>query len=124
MGSRRGADAVSGHLDRKDLLPLDVQPFDVRFVYFLCLYFDFLFLFSSFSFPPTPADRHTRITLRQNIAVMMVAAYVIVGFVLMEILYLAVWCRPFHQYWAVPPDNGNKPNPYLPKTTPESDRLP
>ncbi|ROT40449.1 hypothetical protein SODALDRAFT_330164 [Sodiomyces alkalinus F11] len=45
------------------------------------------------------------ITLRQNIAVMMVAAYVIVGFIVMEALYLAVWCRPFHQYWAVPPDN-------------------
>ncbi|KAL2753522.1 hypothetical protein ACRALDRAFT_2029333 [Sodiomyces alcalophilus JCM 7366] len=45
------------------------------------------------------------ITLRQNIAVIIVAAYVIVGFIVMEVLYLAIWCRPFYQYWAVPPDN-------------------
>lgn len=25
--------------------------------------------------------------------------------VVMEILYLGVWCRPFSQYWAVPPSN-------------------
>jgi len=23
----------------------------------------------------------------------------------MEILYLAVWCRPFNQYWAIPPSS-------------------
>ena len=45
-------------------------------------------------------------SLRQNIAVKAVAVYVAVGFVIMEILYLGVWCRPFNQYWAVPPDNG------------------
>ncbi|KAF2013505.1 hypothetical protein BU24DRAFT_434530 [Aaosphaeria arxii CBS 175.79] len=33
------------------------------------------------------------------------AAYVAIGFVVMEILYLGVWCRPFSQYWAVPPSN-------------------
>ena len=44
-------------------------------------------------------------SLKQNVAVKIVAAYVLVGFVLMEILYLGVWCRPFSQYWAVPPDN-------------------
>ncbi|KFA79701.1 hypothetical protein S40288_10134 [Stachybotrys chartarum IBT 40288] len=44
-------------------------------------------------------------SLRQNIAVKVVAAYVALGFVVMEVLYLGVWCRPFHQYWAVPPDN-------------------
>lgn len=45
-------------------------------------------------------------SLSQNIAVKAVAAYVAIGFVVMEILYLGVWCRPFNQYWAVPPDNG------------------
>ncbi|KAH9905642.1 hypothetical protein F4778DRAFT_727017 [Xylariomycetidae sp. FL2044] len=44
-------------------------------------------------------------SLKQNLAVKIVGAYVVVGFVVMEILYLGVWCRPFSQYWAVPPDN-------------------
>ncbi|KAK6193537.1 hypothetical protein LQW54_012372 [Pestalotiopsis sp. IQ-011] len=44
-------------------------------------------------------------SLKQNIAVKFVAAYVAFGFVLMEILYLAVWCRPFTEYWAVPTSN-------------------
>ncbi|KAI1123130.1 hypothetical protein F5Y10DRAFT_58407 [Nemania abortiva] len=41
----------------------------------------------------------------QKLCVKLVAAYVAFGFVLMEILYFAVWCRPFHEYWAVPTDN-------------------
>lgn len=45
-------------------------------------------------------------SLKQNLAVKIVAGYVVVSFVVMEILYLGVWCRPFSQYWAVPPDNG------------------
>jgi hypothetical protein len=44
-------------------------------------------------------------SLKQNLAVKLVAAYVVLGFVAMEILYFGVWCRPFEQYWAVPPDN-------------------
>ncbi|KAM0326596.1 hypothetical protein ACHAQA_006465 [Verticillium albo-atrum] len=44
-------------------------------------------------------------SLRQNLAVKIVSAYVIVGFIVMEVLYFGVWCRPFTQYWAVPPDN-------------------
>ena len=44
-------------------------------------------------------------SLKQNIAVKAVAVYVADGFVLMEVLYLGVWCRPFNQYWAVPPNN-------------------
>ena len=44
-------------------------------------------------------------SLRQNLAVKIVAGYVAVGFIVMEILYLGVWCRPFNQYWAVPPKN-------------------
>ncbi|EFX06368.1 decarboxylase [Grosmannia clavigera kw1407] len=44
-------------------------------------------------------------SLRQNLAVKIVAGYVIGGFILMEVLYLGVWCRPFHEYWAVPTDS-------------------
>lgn len=44
-------------------------------------------------------------SLKQNLAVKIVAAYAAGGFILMEILYLGVWCRPFSQYWAVPPRN-------------------
>ncbi|KAI1826627.1 hypothetical protein F4861DRAFT_545632 [Xylaria intraflava] len=39
----------------------------------------------------------------QKLCVKFVAGYVALGFVLMEILYFGVWCRPFHQYWEVPP---------------------
>jgi hypothetical protein len=49
--------------------------------------------------------------LPQHKVVKVVAAYVAVGFVVMEILYLGVWCRPFNQYWAVPPNSGT---PHLP----------
>lgn len=45
-------------------------------------------------------------SLKQNLAVKIVAGYAAFGLVLMEILYLGVWCRPFSQYWAVPPDSG------------------
>lgn len=47
-------------------------------------------------------------SLKQNWAVKIVAAYVVGSFVLMEVLYLGLWCRPFSQYWAVPPDNGKR----------------
>ncbi|KAJ6442495.1 acetamidase [Purpureocillium lavendulum] len=45
------------------------------------------------------------LSLKGNLIVKIVAGYVAVGFVVMEVLYLGVWCRPFSQYWAVPPDN-------------------
>ncbi|KAK7924085.1 hypothetical protein PG985_006139 [Apiospora marii] len=50
---------------------------------------------------------YSRLTmsLKQNLAVKIVAVYAGLGFVIMEILYFGVWCRPFNQYWAVPPDN-------------------
>lgn len=47
-------------------------------------------------------------SLRQNLAVKIVTGYVILAFVIMEILYLGVWCRPFHEYWAVPTDSGKQ----------------
>jgi hypothetical protein len=44
--------------------------------------------------------------LKQQIAVKIIAGYVVIGLILMEILYFGVWCRPFHGYWAVPVKNG------------------
>lgn len=44
--------------------------------------------------------------LKQQLAVKIIGAYVVFGFALMEILYFGVWCRPFHDYWAVPVQNG------------------
>lgn len=43
--------------------------------------------------------------LPQHKIVKFIAAYVALGFLVMEILYFGVWCRPFHEYWAVPTDN-------------------
>ncbi|KAL1381951.1 hypothetical protein HDK64DRAFT_56613, partial [Phyllosticta capitalensis] len=45
------------------------------------------------------------IALRENFVVKILAAYVAVGFVVMEILYFFVWCKPFDLYWAVPTPN-------------------
>jgi hypothetical protein len=48
-----------------------------------------------------------RITLvhRENIAVVALSVYVAFTFTFMEIFYFGVWCRPFHNYWAVPTPN-------------------
>ncbi|KIX09495.1 uncharacterized protein Z518_00575 [Rhinocladiella mackenziei CBS 650.93] len=43
--------------------------------------------------------------LKQNLVVKCAAVYVGVTYVVMEILYFAVWCRPFHDYWQTPTDN-------------------
>lgn len=42
---------------------------------------------------------------KENIAIKILAGYVGVSFVVMDILYFGVWCRPFHDYWAVPTPN-------------------
>ncbi|KAF4465869.1 integral membrane PTH11 [Fusarium albosuccineum] len=47
------------------------------------------------------------LSLRQNMLVKIVAGYVVVGFVVMQILWFAAWCRPFNHYWQVPPDDLN-----------------
>lgn len=44
--------------------------------------------------------------LKQQLAVKIVAAYVALNWVVMEVLYLGVWCRPFNHYWQVPVENG------------------
>jgi len=47
--------------------------------------------------------RLTRTALRnENVAIKLLFAYVALGFVVMEVLYFAVWCRPVTEYWAVP----------------------
>jgi hypothetical protein len=47
--------------------------------------------------------RLTRTALRnENVAIKLLASYVALGFVVMEILYFAAWCRPISEYWAVP----------------------
>lgn len=47
--------------------------------------------------------RLTRQALRnENIAIKLLAAYVALGFIVMEILYFAAWCRPFSEYYAIP----------------------
>lgn len=43
--------------------------------------------------------------LPQRKLVIATSIYVGVAFVVMEILYFGVWCRPFNQYWAVPPNS-------------------
>ncbi|QIW97121.1 hypothetical protein AMS68_002639 [Peltaster fructicola] len=42
---------------------------------------------------------------KENLMIKILLGYIAGGFVLMEILYLGVWCRPFSEYWAVPTDN-------------------
>ncbi|KAF2002032.1 hypothetical protein P154DRAFT_431761 [Amniculicola lignicola CBS 123094] len=47
---------------------------------------------------------YARMTELLNLRVLVLAAavYVAVAYVLMEILWFGVWCKPFPQYWAVP----------------------
>jgi hypothetical protein len=42
------------------------------------------------------------VATKENIAIKLLAVYVALGFVVMEILYFGAWCRPFHEYWAIP----------------------
>jgi hypothetical protein len=43
-------------------------------------------------------------SLKHNVLVKMVAGYVVASFILMEILWF-VWCRPFHDYWKMAPED-------------------
>jgi hypothetical protein len=42
---------------------------------------------------------------KEHLAMKVVACYVGFTLLVMEVLYFGAWCRPFHQYWAVPPKN-------------------
>lgn len=47
--------------------------------------------------------RLTRAALRnENVAIKVLSAYTALGFIVVEILYFAAWCRPFSAYYAVP----------------------
>ncbi|KAH6633605.1 hypothetical protein C7974DRAFT_175244 [Boeremia exigua] len=47
--------------------------------------------------------RLTRTALRnENIAIKLLTAYVALGYIVMQTMYFAVWCRPFSEYYAVP----------------------
>lgn len=48
---------------------------------------------------------HRRTSLQRNILVNIVSGYVVLGFVVMQILFFGAWCRPFHNYWKVPSPN-------------------
>ncbi|KAI4213292.1 MAG: hypothetical protein LQ351_004033 [Letrouitia transgressa] len=48
---------------------------------------------------------HMTMGLKQHRLVKIVGGYCIFGYVLVQVLYLAVWCRPIQQYWQVPVDN-------------------
>jgi hypothetical protein len=43
--------------------------------------------------------------LTQAMVVKFTVVYVAFTYCVMVILYFGVWCRPFHEYWAVPTDN-------------------
>ncbi|KIW89703.1 uncharacterized protein Z519_09859 [Cladophialophora bantiana CBS 173.52] len=43
--------------------------------------------------------------LKQALVVKVAAAYVAITYIVMEICYFAVWCRPFHDYWQTPTNN-------------------
>lgn len=40
--------------------------------------------------------------LKEYLAVKYLAYYCLLGFVVTQVLFLGVWCRPIQQYWAVP----------------------
>lgn len=42
---------------------------------------------------------------KEHIVVVALFCYVVGSFVIMDILYFGVWCRPFSNYWAVPTPN-------------------
>jgi hypothetical protein len=41
----------------------------------------------------------------ENIAIKVLSAYVALGYVIMQVLYFAAWCHPFHEYYAVPTES-------------------
>ncbi|RDW77768.1 hypothetical protein BP6252_05821 [Coleophoma cylindrospora] len=43
--------------------------------------------------------------LKQQLAVKILGAYVVITWIVMESLYFGYWCRPFYDYWAVPTPN-------------------
>ncbi|KAL1635250.1 hypothetical protein SLS58_010326 [Diplodia intermedia] len=48
--------------------------------------------------------------LRENLFNKICAAYVFLGYVVIQITFFGVWCRPFSQYWAINPANAQCAN--------------
>ncbi|KKY16372.1 hypothetical protein UCDDS831_g07051 [Diplodia seriata] len=48
--------------------------------------------------------------LRENLFNKLCAAYVFLGYVIIQITFFGVWCRPFSQYWAIDPSNAQCAN--------------
>ncbi|KAK5661359.1 hypothetical protein OQA88_11255 [Cercophora sp. LCS_1] len=46
--------------------------------------------------------------LRESLAVKITAGYCFLTFIIVQVLYLGVWCRPITNYWAVPIPSGNE----------------
>ena len=44
-----------------------------------------------------------RAGLREHTAVKIIGAFCALGYITIEILFFSFWCRPFHEYWSVPP---------------------
>lgn len=90
-----GADADFNHLDCEELSVNHVLPLDVS----SCL------IIFNLLWNQNDSYWNSRV-LDQNLLTRGIIIYVALGFVVMEILCFGVWCRPFSQYWAIPPENG------------------
>jgi hypothetical protein len=40
-----------------------------------------------------------------HLAIKLLALYTLLSLLVMELLFFTLWCRPFSQYWAIPPNN-------------------
>ncbi|KAF2087211.1 hypothetical protein K490DRAFT_2218, partial [Saccharata proteae CBS 121410] len=43
--------------------------------------------------------------LKENRINMWVSGYVLLGYIIIQVTFFGVWCRPFSQYWALPVEN-------------------
>jgi len=89
-----------GDLDNQGLSSNPLQPIHVRPFVLLSIFYR------------SAPNSINRVSLKNHVVVKIVAAYVGVSFVAMEILYFGVWCRQFPQYWAVPPKSSTLINSY------------
>ena len=51
----------------------------------------------------------SRTALKANLACKIIGLYVVLTFVVMEILYFGVWCRPFREFWKTPTAKSSSP---------------
>ncbi|KFH48815.1 hypothetical protein ACRE_003600 [Hapsidospora chrysogenum ATCC 11550] len=108
VGMNIVAMSSSNLIDPNDTTPLDAQNIkDRQFGSKMVLVVEQMQCLTIWTIKTCILIMYNRLTmsLRQNLAVKIVGGYVLLSFVVMEILYLGVWCRPFNQYWAVPPNS-------------------